>query len=113
MSEPRINVRVQKELKESAEMLFDKLGLNMTTAISVFLRKAVDEQAIPFVVGTKSTSFAGELTSSDITRNFKSSVDSEIANIKRLDAPVARYDKASKQAYLEYPDGRKEYFEHG
>lgn len=23
--------------------------------------------------------------------------------------PVARYDKANKKAYLEYPDGRREY----
>jgi DNA-damage-inducible protein J len=43
-----LNIRVDKDLKEKADKLFDSLGLNMTTAINVFLRQCVREQAIPF-----------------------------------------------------------------
>ena len=36
-------------------------------------------------------------------------IDEEIRKIKGL--PIARYDKDTKRAYLEYPDGRREYVE--
>lgn len=45
-----IHVTIDEELKSEAEQLFDDLGLNMTTAITVFLRQAVAEQAIPFKI---------------------------------------------------------------
>ena len=45
-----INVRLDDSLKREAEELFDALGLNMTSAIGLFLRQAVREQAIPFHV---------------------------------------------------------------
>ena len=50
MSTSLINVRLDAGLKQQAEALFSELGLNMTTAISMFLRQAVREQAIPFRV---------------------------------------------------------------
>ena len=49
----RVTVRVEKELKNKAEELFGKLGMNMSTALNVFLRKAVDENGIPFQIVAK------------------------------------------------------------
>ncbi|SDX90308.1 type II toxin-antitoxin system RelB/DinJ family antitoxin [Eubacterium barkeri] len=43
-----INLRIEKSLKAQAEALFSEFGMNMTTAMTVFLRQAVREQAIPF-----------------------------------------------------------------
>lgn len=43
-----ITIRVDDELKQQAETLFDDLGLNMTTAMNVFLRQAVLHRGIPF-----------------------------------------------------------------
>lgn len=31
-----LNIRIDKELKEQAEIFFRKLGLNMTTAFNIF-----------------------------------------------------------------------------
>ena len=45
-----INLRLDKELKAQSEELFAKLGINMTTAMNIFLRQAVREQAIPFQI---------------------------------------------------------------
>ncbi len=47
----------------------------------------------------------------ELTERFKASIriDNEIRRIKGL--PTAKYDIANKRAYLEYPDGRKEYVE--
>ncbi|MCL2486567.1 MAG: type II toxin-antitoxin system antitoxin, RelB/DinJ family, partial [Oscillospiraceae bacterium] len=36
-----LSIRVNRELKENAEMLFSELGMNITTALNVFLRQAV------------------------------------------------------------------------
>ena len=49
------------------------------------------------------------ISDEELTERFKASItiDDEIRKIKGL--PVARYDDESKKAYLEYPDGRREY----
>jgi DNA-damage-inducible protein J len=46
----RVTIRVDRKLKQEAEALFDYLGLNMSNAVNMFLRKAVDEKGIPFAV---------------------------------------------------------------
>ena len=48
MATANINVRVDKELKQEAEVLFNELGLNMSSAITIFLKKAVSSNGIPF-----------------------------------------------------------------
>ncbi len=50
MSTTNINVRVDSDLKQSAEALFADLGLNMSTAITMFLKSAVSHDGIPFDV---------------------------------------------------------------
>ncbi len=48
MATTNLNIRTDKEIKEQAEKIFNELGLNMTTAINMFLRSAVRENGIPF-----------------------------------------------------------------
>ena len=50
MATTNINVRVDTELKQSAESLFHDLGLNMTSAIILFLKSAVSHDGIPFEI---------------------------------------------------------------
>ncbi len=45
-----INVNVPTDVKEEATNLFNNLGLNMSTAINMFLKKAIYERGIPFEV---------------------------------------------------------------
>jgi len=49
------------------------------------------------------------ISDEELTERFKASIriDQEICKIKGL--PIARYDDKRKEAYLEYPDGRREY----
>ena len=49
------------------------------------------------------------ISDEELTQRFKESIriDNEIRKIKGL--PIAGYDDESKTAYLEYPDGRREY----
>ena len=48
-----INVNVPSDVKEEATKLFNSLGLNMSTAINIFLKKAIYERGIPFDVKQK------------------------------------------------------------
>ena len=48
MSDVRINLDLDEDLKENSEALFSDLGLTLASAITVFLRQAVREQGFPF-----------------------------------------------------------------
>lgn len=50
MATTNINVRVDSALKQEAEALFNDLGLNMSSAINMFLRSAINHDGIPFEV---------------------------------------------------------------
>ena len=52
MSSQTINlsIRMDKDLKEKAETLFSELGMNMTTALTVFVRQSVRQGKIPFEI---------------------------------------------------------------
>ncbi len=49
------------------------------------------------------------ITDEELTERFKEAIriDNEIKKVKG--APIAGYDRETKKAYLEYPDGRREY----
>ncbi len=42
------NAKVDKDVKEKAEAIFNELGLDMNTAINIFLKKVINENGIPF-----------------------------------------------------------------
>lgn len=44
-------VKVNKELKESCDLLFQHLGLDTETAINIFLAASLRDMGIPFHVG--------------------------------------------------------------
>jgi DNA-damage-inducible protein J len=44
----QINIRIDDELKASADELFNELGMNMTTAFTMFIKAAVRQNGIPF-----------------------------------------------------------------
>lgn len=50
MSMTNLNVRVDAEVKQKAEALFNSLGLNMSTAVNVFLRQSIEVDGLPFAV---------------------------------------------------------------
>lgn len=50
-----INIRMEKSLKEQAERLFSELGMNITTAFTIFVRQSVRQGKIPFEISIVST----------------------------------------------------------
>jgi len=45
-----LNVKIDRDLKYEADTLFNAMGMTLSTAINVFVRQAVQEQAIPFQI---------------------------------------------------------------
>jgi len=43
-----INIRVDGDVKNKAQEVFAALGLDMTTAVNIFLRQAIRRNGIPF-----------------------------------------------------------------
>ena len=53
MSNTLIQFRLESQLKQDAIDLFAKLGLDLTTAIKIFLRRSVQVQGLPFSMSVK------------------------------------------------------------
>lgn len=43
-----LNIRIDRQTKESAENIFNQMGINMTSAITMFLRQTVRDRRMPF-----------------------------------------------------------------
>lgn len=49
----QINIRMDDELKTRADSIFEELGLNMTTAFTIFIRQTIRQGGIPFKITTR------------------------------------------------------------
>lgn len=45
------SIKIDSDLKQQAQELFSDLGLNLSTAVNIFLKQAVRERSIPFHIG--------------------------------------------------------------
>lgn len=50
MTQTRISIRIDDDVKDQAKKLYDELGLDMSTAITLFLKQSIREQSLPFSV---------------------------------------------------------------
>lgn len=48
MANTSMNIRMDADVKKQAEALFGEIGMNMTTAINIFLKQSIRENGIPF-----------------------------------------------------------------
>lgn len=50
MATTSITIRMDEALKKQVETLFDEMGLNMTTAFTIFAKAVVRQNKIPFEI---------------------------------------------------------------
>ena len=50
MANVNVTIRMDSDLKNQADTLFNELGMSMTTAFNLFAKQAVREQKIPFSI---------------------------------------------------------------
>ena len=77
MSKTSMSIRLDSEVKEQAQQVFSNLGMDMTTAINIFLRQAIQYQCLPFDVRLdESRKLLEVLTDLDQNRNMSQSFES-------------------------------------
>jgi len=50
MANVNINIRTDAEVKKAAQLLFERLGMDMTTAVNIFLRQAIEKRTLPMEI---------------------------------------------------------------
>ncbi len=50
MAKTTANISMDMEVKQQAQALFSELGMDFSTAVNIFLRQAIRENAIPFAI---------------------------------------------------------------
>ena len=48
MSATTMNIRVDSDVKNNAKKIFAELGMDLTTAVNIFLRQSIREHGMPF-----------------------------------------------------------------
>lgn len=77
MPKTSMSIRLDSEVKEQAQQVFNHLGMDMTTAINIFLRQAIQYQGLPFDVRLdENRKLLQVLTDLDQNRNMSQSFDS-------------------------------------
>lgn len=77
MSKMSISILLDSEVKEQAQQVFSNLGMDMTTAINIFLRQAIQYQGLPFDVRLdENRKLLQALTDLDQNRNMSQSFES-------------------------------------
>ena len=57
----QVNFRIDNETKRQAEALFAGMGLTMTSAIMVFIKQSINDNAIPFKISAKNVAYHEKL----------------------------------------------------
>lgn len=50
MATTSMNIRMDSGIKRDAQEIFAELGMDMTTAVNIFLRQAIRQRGLPFEV---------------------------------------------------------------
>ena len=89
MATTNLNIRTDKAIKDQAEEIFNELGLNMTTAINIFLRTAIREHGIPFELKLE---VPNDTTAAAIEEGRKMMKDPSAPRYSSMDALKAAHD---------------------
>ena len=77
MPKTSMSIRLDSEVKEQAQQVFNHLGMDMTTATNIFLRQAIQYQGLPFDVRLdENRKLLQVLTDLDQNRNMSQSFES-------------------------------------
>jgi len=64
----QVSFRIDEDVKQSAERALDEMGLTMSAAITVFLKKVARERRIPFEINAVPAGIRKPVTLGSLTR---------------------------------------------
>ncbi len=82
MTTTNLNIRTNKEIKDKADSICSELGMNMTTAVNMFLRAMVRENGIPFEL---KLDMPNEITIAAIEEGSKIALDPNVQGYNNID----------------------------
>ena len=82
MASTNINIRTDSTIKTRAEEIFEAFGLNMSTAINMFLRQTIRENGIPFEL---KLDMPNEITIAAIEEGRKLAKDKSVKGYSSID----------------------------
>jgi DNA-damage-inducible protein J len=96
MSAVNTNIRIDHDIKEQAQEIFSSLGLDMTTAINMYLRQVIRQSGLPFAVSAepakktpKPGCLKGKIWMAD---DFDAPLnDHSIGNVRKYVSNLSRY----------------------
>ena len=89
MESTNLNIRTDKAVKAAAEKIFEELGMNMTTAVNIFLRQTIRENGIPFEL---KLSVPNETTAAAIEEGRRIARNQKVKGYKSIDELKAALD---------------------
>ena len=108
MATTQLTIEVDEFVLKKANEVFRELDLDMSTAINIYLSHVWISHDIPFPADLDRARIL-DASGYIEEQGFREAIRKEIAEAKANGHPVALYDKELKKAYLEYPDGRRDY----
>ena len=85
MKTVNVTLRIDEDLKENAEALFEDIGLSLNAACRIFLKKAVQEQRIPFEVRRADRQTRQAISDAERGKDLSPSFDSVDALMEDLE----------------------------
>ena len=89
MSQVLVNIRMDEELKKSMEQTCNELGINVTTAFTIFAKKMTREKRIPFEVSIDPFYSQNNLTA----------IDESVKQIRQGKVVVKTMDELEEMEY--------------
>ena len=81
-AQTNLNIRTDAYVKAAAEKIFEELGLNMSTAVNIFLRQAIRQGGLPFEV---KLDIPNETTAAAIAEGRALMLDKDAKGYKSID----------------------------
>ena len=85
MKTVNVTLRIDEELMEQAEELFEDIGLSLNAACRIFLKRAVQEQRIPFELGRPDRKTRKAMSDAEREKNVSGGFDSVDELIEALE----------------------------
>ena len=95
-----VQLRVDDDLKAKASSIYEKLGIDLSSAIKMFLKRSVTVNGIPFSMILEKTDNDQELAAMSI-RNMNNSAEENCISgmsIDDIDQEIAEYRKQRKRS---------------
>ena len=74
----QVNIRIDDDLKTRADSIFAELGLNMTTAVTMFIRQTIRQGGIPFEVTTRTDPFYGTANMNALRKSIQKAEEGKL-----------------------------------